>query len=162
MSSCSERIVSTLSLFIRLANFPQNPSHRRPSPSLPSFLASNSPLAIIVENSKCALKRAMSTTRKGNCVKKRQRHQNTWTYKPGLHRTGKRRAQDVASLPLAGVCGRCREKIEWKIKYDKYKPLSAPRKWCVQHYPLFKYWVDHAPSHLSLCLYTVQCAEGTR
>ena len=26
------------------------------------------------------------------------------------------------------VCQRCREKIEWKKKYRKYKPLTAPAK----------------------------------
>lgn len=79
----------------------------------------------------------MSTTRKGNSAKKGQRHQNSWTYKPGLHRTGKQRAQDAVSLPLCGLCARCKEKIEWKRKYDKYKPLSAPRKWYVHQQFLF-------------------------
>ena len=70
----------------------------------------------------------MSTTRKGNNVRKGQRHQNSWTYKPGLYKTGKQKSQ-AASLSLTGLCARCKEKIEWKIKYDKYKPLSSPRKW---------------------------------
>jgi hypothetical protein len=25
-----------------------------------------------------------------------------------------------------GVCDRCREKVQWKFRYDKYKPLKAP------------------------------------
>ena len=73
----------------------------------------------------------MSTSRRGDSAKKGQKYQNAWAFKPGLHRTGRQRAQDVASLPPAGLCARCKEKIEWRRKYDKYKPLSAPRKWCV-------------------------------
>ncbi|CAI7998449.1 Uncharacterized protein C9orf85 homolog [Geodia barretti] len=67
----------------------------------------------------------MSTTRKGDGVKKGQRYQNSWTYKPRLHETKK---SDPSTVQLAGLCPRCREIIEWKIKYDKYKALSAPRK----------------------------------
>jgi hypothetical protein len=25
-----------------------------------------------------------------------------------------------------GVCSRCREKVQWRFRYDKYKPLRAP------------------------------------
>ena len=69
------------------------------------------------------------TTRKGNNAKKVQKYHNTWTYKPGMHKPGRQRAESVASVSLNGLCGRCREKIEWKKKYDKYKPLTTPRKW---------------------------------
>ena len=69
------------------------------------------------------------STRKGDSCKRGQKHQNTKAYKAGLYGES-RRVKLAAALPLAGVCARCREKIEWKKKYDKYKPLSAPRK-CV-------------------------------
>lgn len=71
----------------------------------------------------------MSSSRKGNNAKKAQKYQNTWAYKPGLYKSGRQRAQNAATVSLAGLCVRCREKIEWKKKYDKYKPLTAPRKW---------------------------------
>ena len=67
--------------------------------------------------------------RTGDRRKKAQRHQNSTAFKAGLHCQSGKKAKDAASIVLAGVCARCREKIEWKIKYDKYKPLSAPRKW---------------------------------
>ena len=67
--------------------------------------------------------------RKGDRRKKAQRHQNSTAFKAGLHCQSGKKAKDAASIVLAGLCGRCREKIEWKIKYDKYKPLTAPRKW---------------------------------
>jgi hypothetical protein len=67
--------------------------------------------------------------RKGENSKRGQKYQNSTAFKPGLY--GKsRRVQLAAVVPLAGVCARCKEKIEWKKKYDKYKPLSAPKK-CV-------------------------------
>ena len=88
----------------------------------------------------------MSTTRKGDGVKKGQRYQNSWTYKPRLHETKK---SDPSTVQLAGLCPRCREIIEWKIKYDKYKALSAPRKW----YACFPC--------LSACLLTLFCSSST-
>uniref|UniRef100_A0AC11DWG6 Chromosome 9 open reading frame 85 n=1 Tax=Ovis aries TaxID=9940 RepID=A0AC11DWG6_SHEEP len=30
-----------------------------------------------------------------------------------------------------GVCQRCKEVLEWRVKYSKYKPLSKPKK-CVK------------------------------
>ncbi|XP_056662232.1 uncharacterized protein C9orf85 homolog isoform X3 [Monodelphis domestica] len=28
-----------------------------------------------------------------------------------------------------GVCQHCKEVLEWRVKYSKYKPLSKPKKW---------------------------------
>lgn len=30
---------------------------------------------------------------------------------------------------ITGVCARCKEQIDWKRKYGKYKPLTEPAKW---------------------------------
>lgn len=70
-----------------------------------------------------------TTTRKGDRVRRGQKYQNSTAYKPGLYGES-RRVKLAAALPLAGVCVRCKEKIEWKKKYDKYKPLTVPKK-CV-------------------------------
>lgn len=67
--------------------------------------------------------------RKGDSSKRAQKYQNSRAFKPGLYGVS-RRVKLAASLPLAGICGRCKEKIEWKKKYDKYKPLTAPKR-CV-------------------------------
>lgn len=67
--------------------------------------------------------------RRGDQKKRGQKHQNATAYKSGRYGET-RQAKLAAALPLAGLCGRCKEKIEWKKKYDKYKPLTAPRK-CV-------------------------------
>ena len=77
--------------------------------------------------------------RKGDRTKKAQKHQNHTAFKAGLHcQTGKK-AKEAASIVLAGLCARCREKIEWKIKYDKYKSLSAPKKWSVSNRGVYSY-----------------------
>ena len=69
------------------------------------------------------------SSRKGDARKRGQRHQNSTAYNP--NRYGEtRQSKLAAATPLAGLCARCKEKIEWKRKYDKYKPLTAPKK-CV-------------------------------
>lgn len=32
----------------------------------------------------------------------------------------------IQKLMCEGVCKRCREKVQWRFKYDKYKPLKNP------------------------------------
>ena len=67
--------------------------------------------------------------RKGDNVKKGQKYQNSTTFR--AERYGQSRQVKLAgALPLVGVCSRCKEKLEWKKKYDKYKPLTVPKK-CV-------------------------------
>ncbi|XP_048005143.1 uncharacterized protein C9orf85 homolog [Leguminivora glycinivorella] len=71
----------------------------------------------------------MSTSR-GNATRTRpQKHQNKSAYKNDLHdKTNK--TKFLNNLDVTGVCKRCKDIIDWKIKYKKYKPLTAPRK-CV-------------------------------
>ncbi|XP_045509397.1 uncharacterized protein C9orf85 homolog [Colias croceus] len=67
---------------------------------------------------------------KGNIRRNRpQKHQNRTAFKNDLHDTSKK-TKILNSMQVSGVCIRCREIIEWKIKYKKYKPLTAPKK-CV-------------------------------
>ncbi|OQR68430.1 hypothetical protein BIW11_04559 [Tropilaelaps mercedesae] len=59
-----------------------------------------------------------------------QKYQNTFAFKPGLH--GLTTQQKVIqSLQITGVCPRCKDILEWKIKYGKYKPLTVPGR-CTQ------------------------------
>ncbi|XP_041366710.1 uncharacterized protein C9orf85 homolog [Gigantopelta aegis] len=70
------------------------------------------------------------SSQKGNVKKSgSQKHQNAKAFKNDLHDKSKK-MQNMKSLSLGGICQRCKEKIEWKIKYRKYKPLTIPRK-CV-------------------------------
>ncbi len=70
------------------------------------------------------------SARKGDSTKRGQRHQNSSAYKAHLHGCPKRKTEAL-SVAVSGVCGRCKEKVEWRKKYDKYKPLTVPRKWYI-------------------------------
>lgn len=37
-----------------------------------------------------------------------------------------RKEERIQKGMCEGICDKCREKIQWKFKYDKYKPLKAP------------------------------------
>jgi len=38
---------------------------------------------------------------------------------------------------ITGVCPRCKEQIDWKRRYGKYKPLHEPAKWYYLAFPSF-------------------------
>nr|XP_020450092.1 uncharacterized protein C9orf85 homolog [Monopterus albus] len=68
---------------------------------------------------------------KGNVSRSRgQRHQNTTAFKNDKYgatvqvKKGKSKTHD-------GLCQHCKGVLEWKVKYNKYKPLTQPRK-CVK------------------------------
>ncbi|RZC39139.1 DUF2039 domain containing protein [Asbolus verrucosus] len=71
------------------------------------------------------------STQRGNIQRSRpQKHQNKTSFKNTLHDTSNR-TKMLNSIQVSDVCLRCKEIIEWKIKYKKYKPLSQPKK-CVK------------------------------
>ncbi len=59
---------------------------------------------------------------------KSQKYHNAIAYNPARHGQS-RQVKQAASVSLGGLCGRCTEKIAWRKKYDKYKPLTVPKKW---------------------------------
>lgn len=65
---------------------------------------------------------------KGNVSRSRApKFQNRTAFKNDLHdKTHKTKL--INSIEVANVCERCKQKIEWKIKYKKYKPLKVPVK----------------------------------
>ncbi|XP_065191481.1 uncharacterized protein C9orf85 homolog [Sycon ciliatum] len=69
------------------------------------------------------------SSRKGNSSKKGQKHSNAHAYKVSPYDKARRRA--VEGIATDATCPRCHEKLEWKKKYDKYKPLTVLKK-CVQ------------------------------
>jgi len=71
------------------------------------------------------------STQRGNTTKKRaQKHKNITAFKNDKYdTTGKMKA--INDLVVSNVCQRCKDCIEWKIKYKKYKPLTVPGK-CVK------------------------------
>ncbi|GAB2210776.1 hypothetical protein Drorol1_Dr00016060 [Drosera rotundifolia] len=59
------------------------------------------------------------------------KHQNKYAWKPNAGRKINETEPGGRYRPLSeitGVCPRCREQIEWKRKYGKYKPLTEPAK----------------------------------
>lgn len=71
------------------------------------------------------------STQKGNSTRSRpQKHKNTTAFKNTLHDTS-HKTKFINSIQVCEVCVRCKEIIEWKIKYKKYKPLTQPKK-CVK------------------------------
>ncbi|XP_073065203.1 putative receptor-like protein kinase At5g39000 isoform X1 [Primulina eburnea] len=60
------------------------------------------------------------------------KHQNSVAWKPNAGRTINPTEVGGSFRPyseVTGVCSRCKEQIEWKRKYGKYKPLMEPSKW---------------------------------
>lgn len=37
-----------------------------------------------------------------------------------------KREQHIQKVMCEGICKRCREKVQWRFTYDKYKPLTKP------------------------------------
>lgn len=71
------------------------------------------------------------STQRGNSSRSRpQKHKNRTSFKNNLHDTS-HRTKLINNITVSEVCQRCKEIIEWKIKYKKYKPLSQPKK-CVK------------------------------
>jgi len=71
------------------------------------------------------------STQKGNWTKKGpQKHQNSKAFKNNLHDTSNR-TKKINTLEFNGVCERCRNILDWKVKYKKYKMLTTMKK-CVK------------------------------
>lgn len=69
------------------------------------------------------------STQKGNTRKSGPpKYQNKSTFKNVYHDTSKK-TQNIVNTVVAGVCVRCKDIIDWKIKYKKYKPLTQPKTW---------------------------------
>ena len=68
------------------------------------------------------------STRKGDRSKKGQKYQNKTAFRNNLYDNSKRTKQ-INNQEVGGVCARCKDVIEWRKKFKKYKPLAAPKKW---------------------------------
>ncbi|CBK23472.2 uncharacterized protein [Blastocystis hominis] len=68
------------------------------------------------------------STRRGGVTSRTPAHQNKFSFR---HNKNSKKTEKIAAMPIYLVCERCRKKIEWKKKYRKYKPLTAPGK-CVK------------------------------
>jgi hypothetical protein len=64
------------------------------------------------------------STRPGGGPKRGPRNQNRTAFKHNPHSA---KSAVIAALPNEGLCKRCADIIEWRKKFHKFKPLSAPR-----------------------------------
>ena len=80
----------------------------------------------------CGAKNRQGNTRptaSKRVTKPGQKHQNTTAWKTDrYHKDGK--VAVIKNTQVVNCCPRCTDTIQWKIKYGKYKPLTAPSK-CV-------------------------------
>jgi len=62
--------------------------------------------------------------RSGGARSRPQKHQNAFAFR---HNKGSVKTSKILAIEHAGLCGRCEEKIEWRKRYRKYKPIKMPR-----------------------------------
>ncbi|TRY81954.1 hypothetical protein DNTS_013400 [Danionella cerebrum] len=68
---------------------------------------------------------------KGNLSRSRgQKHQNLTAYRNDKHGASLQIKRANAKVH-DGLCRHCKDVLEWKVKYNKYKTLTQPRK-CVK------------------------------
>ncbi|XP_074058973.1 uncharacterized protein C9orf85 homolog isoform X1 [Macrotis lagotis] len=71
------------------------------------------------------------SSQKGNVARSRpQKHQNAFSFRNDKFDTSVQTKKINAKLH-DGVCQHCKQVLEWRVKYSKYKPLSKPKK-CVK------------------------------
>lgn len=71
------------------------------------------------------------SSQKGNVSRSRaQKHQNTTAFKNDKFGATPQ-VKKAKSKVHDGLCQHCKDVLEWKVKYNKYKPLTQPRK-CVK------------------------------
>ena len=69
------------------------------------------------------------SSQRGNVSRTRkQKFQNASKFKNDMHDSSGK-IKMINNLSMEGLCKRCRDIIEWKIKYKKYKPLTKPATW---------------------------------
>lgn len=71
------------------------------------------------------------SSQRGNASRSRsQKHKNTIAYKNDKYGASVQ-VQKAKSKVHDGLCQRCKDVLEWKVKYNKYKPITQART-CVK------------------------------
>ncbi|XP_023659015.1 uncharacterized protein C9orf85 homolog [Paramormyrops kingsleyae] len=97
------------------------------------------------------------SSQKGNTARTRgQKYQNTTAFKNNKYGTSVQVKTATAKVH-DGVCQHCKDVLEWKVRYNKYKPLTQPRKCvkCLQKTVKDAYYIICKPCALRL----QQCAK---
>lgn len=65
--------------------------------------------------------------RRGDRKKKAPKYKNSFAFK---HNKNSRYTKKIANIDTkSGTCRKCRDIIEWRKKYRKYKPVKDPKTW---------------------------------
>ncbi|XP_076855151.1 uncharacterized protein C9orf85 homolog [Brachyhypopomus gauderio] len=93
----------------------------------------------------------MSSRRGGASSSRSQKYQNTTAFKNDKYGASPRVKKANAKVH-DGLCQRCKEILEWKVKYNKYKLLTQPRKCvkCLQKSVKDAYYIMCKPCALKL------------
>uniref|UniRef100_A0A8B9K5U4 Chromosome 9 open reading frame 85 n=1 Tax=Astyanax mexicanus TaxID=7994 RepID=A0A8B9K5U4_ASTMX len=70
----------------------------------------------------------MSCQKGGGSRSHGQKYQNAVAYKNDKYGATPQVKKANAKVH-DGLCQRCKQILEWKVKYNKYKFLTQPRKW---------------------------------
>mmetsp|Transcript_20185 Transcript_20185/g.29822 ORF Transcript_20185/g.29822 Transcript_20185/m.29822 type:complete len:196 (-) Transcript_20185:10-597(-) len=63
------------------------------------------------------------STHRGGVHNRAPKHQNVTSFR---HNPKSKKTASILSMPNEGLCKYCWDKVEWKKKYRKYKPLTQP------------------------------------
>ncbi|XP_073696846.1 uncharacterized protein C9orf85 homolog [Garra rufa] len=92
------------------------------------------------------------SSQKGNVSRSRgQKHQNVTAFRNDKYGATEQIKKAQAKV-LDGLCQHCKDVLEWKVKYNKYKPLTQPRKCvkCLQKTVKDAYYIICKPCALKL------------
>ncbi|XP_056379066.1 uncharacterized protein C9orf85 homolog isoform X2 [Hyla sarda] len=71
------------------------------------------------------------SSQRGNVQRSRpQKHRNVTVFKNDKY-DNSAKTKKINAKQHDGVCQRCKDVLDWRVKYNKYKPLSQPKK-CVK------------------------------
>ncbi|GFU37036.1 uncharacterized protein C9orf85 homolog [Nephila pilipes] len=71
------------------------------------------------------------STQRGNVTRTRsQKHKNSFAFQNNKYDKSKQ-TQMLNDMKLTSLCSKCEAIIAWKIKYNRYKPLTVPAK-CIK------------------------------
>lgn len=70
----------------------------------------------------------MSCQRGNNSRTRKQKYQNSTSFKNDLYDTSQT-IKHINSIEHKGLCEHCRDILQWKVHFRKYKPLTQPKKW---------------------------------
>ena len=106
------------------------------------------------------------TLRSGAPKKGAPKHQNRYAFK---HNPNSKKTKRIMQIQHGGLCTRCKDQIEWRKKYRKYKPLKAPAVCAACHEKTVKkayhFMCDKCASErgvCSKCMLDFETAEARR